>query len=200
MAHIDDDFNMGIEEEEDFELPDTEEVPDGSDFDVIPPGQYLVEVEKTEKTKSKKGDKMLKLQLNILEGEFEGRKLFDQIMLTHAESPKAALIGLQRLKMLKVAVGNPTTTVEHDLWMVPIIAKVKIQKDKSGEYGDKNAITAYKPVDPGEAAIADKARQPTQGQQKPATAAAAKPAAAATAKPAAAGNSGKAATPPWSRK
>lgn len=199
MAHIDDDLNMGIEEEEDFELPDTEEVPDGSDFDVIPPGLYLVEVEKTEKAKSKKGDRMLKLQLNILEGEYEGRKLFDQIMLTHAESPKAALIGLQRLKMLKVAVGNPTTTVEHDLWMVPIIAKVKIQKDKTGEYGDKNQVTAYKPV---EEQVEEKtaSKPAAQAQQKPAASTAAKPATAATAKAATAGNPAKAAAAPWNRK
>jgi len=185
MRH-DDDMNLGYDEDEGF-LPDTTDVPDGGDFDVLPAGLYVVEVEKTERAKSRAGDPMLKLQLNVVEGEFEGRKLFDQIVFRHS-NPKAEKIGLQRLKMLKVAVGKPDLRAEHDLWNVPILAKVKIRKDTSEDqrFGDQNNITAYKPVDEQAAAAAPKpSRSAAPSQQR---------------QPAPDANPAKATTPPWSRK
>ena len=46
------------------------------EFKEIPEGEYEVEVAAMELGQSKKGDPMLKIQFKILEGEFEGQRIF----------------------------------------------------------------------------------------------------------------------------
>ncbi|PEZ26830.1 hypothetical protein CN345_25290 [Bacillus thuringiensis] len=48
----------------------------GGDFEKVPDGQYEVAVEKMELTESKKGDPMIMIWFNIVDGEFEGQKIF----------------------------------------------------------------------------------------------------------------------------
>lgn len=55
---------------------------DAPDFSLIPEGKYYVEVVEADVTTSQNGDPMMKVQLEITEeGEFQGRKLFDNMML-----------------------------------------------------------------------------------------------------------------------
>ncbi len=46
------------------------------DFESIPDGQYEVAVEKLELTESKKGDPMLTIWFKIVDGEYEGKRIF----------------------------------------------------------------------------------------------------------------------------
>ncbi|MDO6448109.1 DUF669 domain-containing protein [Oceanobacillus profundus] len=48
----------------------------GGDFKEVPEGQYEVAVEKMEMKESKKGDPMLTIWFSILEGDYEGQKIF----------------------------------------------------------------------------------------------------------------------------
>ncbi|CUB28320.1 DUF669 domain-containing protein [Bacillus cereus] len=48
----------------------------GGDFEPLPDGQYEVAVEKLELTESKKGDPMLTIWFKIVEGDYEGQRLF----------------------------------------------------------------------------------------------------------------------------
>lgn len=48
----------------------------GGDFKDVPEGKYEVAVEKMELVESKKGDPMLTIWFNVLEGEYEGQKIF----------------------------------------------------------------------------------------------------------------------------
>lgn len=48
----------------------------------IPTGDYEVEIEKLECTSSKKGDPMVTVWFNILEGDFEGSKIFMNQLIT----------------------------------------------------------------------------------------------------------------------
>jgi len=48
----------------------------GGGFAEIPDGEFEVAVEKMELTQSKKGDPMLTIWFEILEGEFEGQRIF----------------------------------------------------------------------------------------------------------------------------
>lgn len=45
-------------------------------FEPVPDGEYEVEVEKMELKQSKKGDPMLSIWFKIIEGEYEGQRLF----------------------------------------------------------------------------------------------------------------------------
>lgn len=48
----------------------------------VPTGDYDVEIEKLECTSSKKGDPMVTVWFNILEGDFEGSKIFMNQLIT----------------------------------------------------------------------------------------------------------------------
>lgn len=48
----------------------------GGDFKEVPEGEYEVTVEKMEMVESKKGDPMLTIWFTILEGDYEGQKIF----------------------------------------------------------------------------------------------------------------------------
>lgn len=47
----------------------------------IPTGRYNVTIEKVDLTTSSTGNPMIKMQMSVADGEFEGRKCFDQIPL-----------------------------------------------------------------------------------------------------------------------
>ncbi|PGS18933.1 hypothetical protein COC59_29885 [Bacillus cereus] len=58
------------------DVQEVEENGGGGDFEKVPGGQYEVAVEKMELTESKKGDPMLMIWFNIVDGEYEGQKIF----------------------------------------------------------------------------------------------------------------------------
>ncbi|PFT87008.1 hypothetical protein COK81_21880, partial [Bacillus thuringiensis] len=58
------------------DVQEVEENGGGGDFEKVPDGQYEVAIEKMELTESKKGDPMLMIWFNIVDGEFEGQKIF----------------------------------------------------------------------------------------------------------------------------
>ena len=127
-------------------LPNTDHVDERDTFSPIPKGDYRVVVESSEQKDSAKGFPMLNLTCVIIDGEHEGRKLFDMIILRH-ENEKAEEIGLRKLKQLKLATGKPDAREEHELWDIPVIARVTVEEDKSGQYGPRNRIQSFSPTD-----------------------------------------------------
>ncbi|MED1381766.1 DUF669 domain-containing protein [Bacillus mycoides] len=74
-------FNWGkFDKKVDLEAlaADVQEVEEngGGDFEKVPDGQYEVAVEKMELTESKNGDPMLMIWFDIVDGEYEGQKIF----------------------------------------------------------------------------------------------------------------------------
>jgi hypothetical protein len=51
-------------------------------FDPLPPGDYVVSVESAKPGKSTAGNPKVSLQVKVIEGEQEGRMLFDDLVLT----------------------------------------------------------------------------------------------------------------------
>lgn len=58
------------------DVQEVEENGGGGDFEPLPDGQYEVAIEKLELTESKKGDPMLTIWFRIVEGDYEGQRLF----------------------------------------------------------------------------------------------------------------------------
>ncbi|MGH0588878.1 DUF669 domain-containing protein [Bacillus mycoides] len=58
------------------DVKEVEENGGGGDFEPLPDGQYEVEVEKLELKESSKGDPMLSIWFKIVEGDYEGQRLF----------------------------------------------------------------------------------------------------------------------------
>jgi len=111
-------------------------------FDVLPAGEYDVVIvgSSVEQTKSGTG-KYLKLELQVLNGQFKNRKLFDNLNLWN-QSQQAQTIARGQMSAICRAVGNLTPKDSAELHMKPIRCKVKIEK--SEEYGDSNKIVGYK--------------------------------------------------------
>lgn len=112
----------------------------GGNFDPIPAGDYVVEVEKVENRTAKSGNEMLSLTFNVMEGEYEGRKIFDLYVLTEK--------ALWKLKDLLVAVGVDTEGMV-DLDVDDLVGEVfaaKIEIQESPGYDPQNRIKQHKPL------------------------------------------------------
>lgn len=118
-----------------------------SDFDVLPAGEYEVVIVKSEKKATKSGNgAMLSLELQVLNGPYQNRKLFDNLNLWN-QSETAAKIAKASLSAICRAVGVMTPNDSTDLHNKPLRVKVKVEK--SDEYDDRNKIVAYKPRNAG---------------------------------------------------
>jgi Protein of unknown function (DUF669) len=114
---------------------------------LLPPGKYKAEVVNAHIAGTKNGKgQMLNLQYSITEGEYEKRIVFDHIIVQH-ESVDAQRFGRQKVKDLCDATGitDPVTDVEVFLYK-PVVITLGIEKDRVGQYPDKNKITGVKPI------------------------------------------------------
>lgn len=70
---------------------------DSKNGSTIPKGKYLCQIKEATETQSKSGADMLKLKLKIVEGEFKGRIIFDQLSF-NCKRPKNFAIALVMAK------------------------------------------------------------------------------------------------------
>lgn len=155
----------------------------------IPPGKYEAQIVESSVDDTKNGNgKVLKLVWQVLDGEFQGRKVFDRVNLANPNQ-QAVEIGQRQLSSICRAVGRLRIQDSSELHDVPCVISVKIRPAK-GEYGPSNEINGYAQVGELAGAAAPVAATPTA--PAPRQAAPRQPAATAAA-PA----SGK---PPWARK
>lgn len=135
-------------------------------FDLLPAGEYDAVIVDSKVVPTKAGDgKILKLQLQVLNGQYQNRTLFDQLNLWNP-SQKAEQIAKGTLSALCRAVNVLTPKDTSELHNKPVRISVGVQK--SEEYGDQNKIKAYKPRQSGPSAIAptpNAAMQETIAQQ-----------------------------------
>lgn len=113
-------------------------------FDVLPAGDYTVVIVKSEikPTKDNSGQR-LNLELQVVDGKFKGRKLFDGLNIAN-KSAQAQQIGQGQLSALCRAAGVMTPKDSSDLHNKPIIAAVKVGKDQNNN--DRAEVKSYKPI------------------------------------------------------
>lgn len=106
------------------------------DFDVIPPGQHVVQIEGSEvKLTKKQTGHYLELVLTVLEGPAKGRKLWDRINIENPE-PQCVEIGARVLAAIGQALKIEHLVNETQLLNGVLVAHVKVK----GEY---NEIRTY---------------------------------------------------------
>lgn len=138
-----------------------------TNFDPLPSGKYPAEIVESDVIVPRSGrGKMLKLTLRITEGEYENRKVFDNINFRH-ENSQTQEIAQRALAELCAACGHhgPLTDSEV-LHGIPIVAKVKYvgEEKKDGKtYDPKNEIKNYLPRDGANAAPPQNRTSPTGG-------------------------------------
>lgn len=110
-----------------------------SNFDVFPPGKYLVQIVASEMRPTKDGrGQYLFLELDILEGQFAGRKLFDRLNLVN-DNPDTVDIATRTLSSICRATGQMQVKDSEQLHLIPLIADVRVRPPK-GQYGESNSI------------------------------------------------------------
>ena len=110
-----------------------------SNFDVYPAGKYLSQIVSSEMRPTKDGrGQYLFLELDILEGQFAGRKLFDRLNLVN-DNPDTVDIATRTLSSICRATGQMQVKDSEQLHLIPLIADVRVRPPK-GQYGESNSI------------------------------------------------------------
>jgi hypothetical protein len=123
------------------------ENPDKGDFDAIPKGNYNVVVQEADKQVSKSGKDMIRVKVQIIDGPYVNRTLFNYIVFS-PESPKAMRMTLLRLAAFGItrefiATTRPSIGAIADLLEGrKAVAVVGIQQE--GEYKGSNEIKSFK--------------------------------------------------------
>jgi Protein of unknown function (DUF669) len=115
--------------------------------ELLPPGKYKAEVVSAHIAGTKNGKgQMLNLQYSITEGEYEKRLVFDHVIVQH-ESVDAQRFGRQKVKDLCDATGITDAVTDVGVFLYkPVVITLGVERDKTGQYADKNKVTSVKPV------------------------------------------------------
>lgn len=157
--------------------------------ELLPPGQYMAQIVQSEMRPTKAGNgQMLWLEMDVLDGPYQGRKLWDQLNLVN-RNQQTVEIAQRTLSAICHAVGQIQVSDSEQLHFRPMQVTLAVaidSRDKHllpAEQRKQNKVKGYGPV-----AAAQPARpaSPTP-TARPASPTPARPAAAATA------------TPPWRR-
>ena len=164
-------------------------------FDILPLGRYVVQIVASEMRATKDGQgQYLWLELDVLEGELQGRKLFDRLNLVNA-NPTTVEIAQRTLSAICHAVGKLQVQDSEELHLIPFVADVKVQPSKTEGYGPSNTLR-YLPLEQPKTAPTGARTAPPPASARaglrPGTVPAQAPAAAPVARPGGL-------TPPWRR-
>lgn len=126
---------------------DASQVEPAGDFTPVPPGDYKVQIISSEMVATKTGNgHMLKLELEIVDGDQAGRKLYDRLNLDNPNS-QAVEIAQRTLSAICHAVGRMSVQDSEELHMLPMVAVVKVDPPRNvngKEYGASNSVRTYK--------------------------------------------------------
>jgi len=113
---------------------------------LLPPGKYAAEIEEAYVAATKNGTgQAVGLKWRIVDGEYENRVLFQSVLIQHT-SADAQKFGRQQFKDICYACG--ITDLVTDLEVLKFKKchlTVKIERDKTGEYPDKNKVSRVVP-------------------------------------------------------
>lgn len=116
-------------------------------FDVLPPGKYRVQIVASEMRPTKDGlGQYLFVELDILEGQYAGRKVFDRLNLVN-NNPEAVQMAQRSLSAMCRAADKMQVSNSEQLHLIPISIDVKVRPPK-GQYGESNSIRYLPRTDP----------------------------------------------------
>jgi Protein of unknown function (DUF669) len=177
---------MNTQLPEDFD-PESQE---GNSWELLPDDEYTAEIVEAAVAQPKSRDGYyIALVWKITDGPYEGRQIWQRITFLHS-SEQAQTIGRKTLKDLCAALGVTEHVEDVEIFLFkPARIKLGVEKDKTGQYDDKNRVKRILPL-----AASDQPSPPAQSAPSPAKVATKASAAKPTAKPATARPAGAA---PW---
>lgn len=115
-------------------------------FETVPAGWYNVAMDESAMKPTKDGaGAYLECRFDVLDGQYKGRKLFARYNVKNANA-QAVEIAYKQLSAVAHAVGVLHVQDSEQLHGIPLKVKVKIRKDRSGEYEDQNDIVSAKNI------------------------------------------------------
>lgn len=130
------DFNLNIND------PDAQ----NAGFDLLPAGDYVVTLDRTEKKQTKNGKQYLEFAFSVIDGQYKNRKLWERFFIYEPEKPGSLVYAKRMIAQMLRALGKDSMTDTSELEGRNFLIHVKV--DKNAEYGDRNVIQSYKPVPP----------------------------------------------------
>lgn len=150
-----------------------DELPESSTPLAMPAGWQVFQIKEAEVKATKNGNgQYIKLRMDVITGDYEGRVLFENINVRN-QNEVAERIGRQQLGEIMRACGVASLSNTDQLIGGTLMAKLAVKKDD--QYGDEegnvNVVKAYKALD------GSPAPQPngSNGSKAPAAAGGAKP-------------------------
>ena len=125
----------------------TADLPEPSGVEPVPAGEYLVEITESDAVANSKntGD-ILKLTMRIIDGDFIGQMIWDNISYRH-QSPKVEDIGKKQINSICRAIGFEGHLEDStQLHGQPLVVRVTLEQPDPA-YAPKNVVKAYKPAD-----------------------------------------------------
>ena len=115
-------------------------------YQALPAGKYVAMVtESTMKATKENTGSYLQLTLEIQEGEFKGRKLFDRLNLEN-RNPQAVEIAQRQLSALCHATGVMQLTDSEQLHCKPVLARVAVRQEAGRD--PSNEVKGYEALPP----------------------------------------------------
>jgi hypothetical protein len=180
-------------------MPNLENVNPESPANLVDQGWYRGVIHQTEQIETEKGVTQLKLEFEIIDGKFDGRKVWERAQMAGGKQAGIEM-GLRLLKQLTIATNKIGCSEDSEMWGIPVLARIGIERDKTGQFRDKNRIYEFAPVPGSDEDEAAKVYYESQGHAQPSTQSSAPAPASvsvATATPPPGNTSG---TPPWRRR
>lgn len=113
-------------------------------FEVLPAGTYRAQIVESEMRVTRDGmGQFLWLMLDILEGQYQGRKVFDQLNLVNS-NPKTVEIAKRTLSAICHATDRMEISDSEELHLIPMTISVTVEPPKNG-YGERNRIRYLSP-------------------------------------------------------
>lgn len=134
---------------------DAQAVEPNEGFELLPAGDYEAVIVGSEiKPTSNQQGKYIALELQVINGKFQNRKLWDNLNIWN-QSEKAVTIAKGTLSAICRAVNVPTPRDTADLHNKPL--RVTVAIEQSVGFNPKNVIKSYKPRQAGPATPAQPA-------------------------------------------
>ena len=113
-------------------------------YEPIPAGKYkaVIVASESKPTKAMTGS-YLQLEIEIIEGQFQGRKVFDRLNLDNPNST-AVEIAQRTLSAICRAVGVNMPRHSSDLHNKPMLVNIAV-KPADGQYSASNEVKGYGP-------------------------------------------------------
>jgi hypothetical protein len=141
-------------------------------FELVPEGTYRARVVSGEVIEKPFANghngKVVKLQLEITEGDHKGRKIFEDVTFYHSGYPNAGQMGRENLLVLIAAVGGKSTNS-----VAEAIGKEVVFDVRHGEYNNKTyanvVLKSWRPVEKPKNPISETPASAVAAQPIPAT-------------------------------